>query len=114
MSETFYNKMLNLLMKNGMFQSQANEVMKMVCSSNEFAEMATRWTDRASDYPENLQHLIWSMIRRVALTYIERECPLAWFRPMFLPTDEFEKFLEENNYEEWLKQHRSTSGAIVH
>jgi hypothetical protein len=76
-------KFENMLVENGMFEGQAKEVMAIVMADEANEAMAERWNDDEEGYPEQLFDVIWFSIKGTALEYIEKNCPMAWFKPMF-------------------------------
>ena len=46
-------------------------------------------------YEEALQRLFYVVLKPYALEYIEQTCPGAWFKPMLLPQNELNKFIED-------------------
>ena len=45
--------------------------------------MKGRWNDDVAGYPDYLLVALTPGIKHVAAAYIEENCPLAWFKPMF-------------------------------
>lgn len=77
----FYDYFIKQLTERGVFKNQAEEIMEKVMTNNPMME--GRWSERTSNYPENLTNIIWMGIEDEALKYIKENCPQAWFRPMF-------------------------------
>ncbi len=81
-----------MLVASGMFESQAKEVMDMAIPildagfGKEEGESVYKLTyDRAaSEYPSFLYPLIFERIKPVALQWIDKNKPEAWFREMFV------------------------------
>jgi hypothetical protein len=46
-------------------------------------------------YEDALQRLFFMVLKPYALKYIEQTCPGAWFKPMLLPEEELNKFIED-------------------
>lgn len=80
---TIEEKLKEMLVGNGLFPSQAEEVMTRVKNDQIDDEMKKRWSDDISGYPTEFISALWLGTRRVTLTYIIESCPMAWFRPMF-------------------------------
>ena len=78
---TVYEKMLKLLIDNGMFESQAREVLKIVAAEQQ--ERGNRWVDDEKDYPAGLYNVLWLSVKRTALKWLNENAPQAWFKPMF-------------------------------
>lgn len=84
---TFEDKLKELLVGNGLFDNQADEVVIIVKNAPENDIMAQRWNDRVEDYPPMMVNILWFTAKRHALEYIDANCPQAWFRPMFVDKD---------------------------
>jgi len=80
---TMREKMIALLEQNGMFTNQAESVMKIAESAEELTGMERRWNDDVCEYPAPLLAVTWMSVRSIAREWIEKECPKAWFLPMF-------------------------------
>lgn len=83
---TFEQWMRDKLTNNGMFPDQVEAVVTRVKAENE--SMAQRWNDQIDGYPEQMISSLWLVVKRIALEYIDAECPKAWFRPMFVSESE--------------------------
>lgn len=71
------------LVSNGMFPQQAKAVLEEVMALPENEPMQGRWDSQMSDYPQVLQKALILSANNQALSWIDRNLPLAWFRPMF-------------------------------
>ena len=91
----FLTLMRNFLIENGMFESQADEVIDIATSHSALESMSSRFLDDVSGYPEVMSTLCLVSIKAVALVYIDEKCPAAWFRPMFLSTEEQKETMPE-------------------
>jgi hypothetical protein len=80
---TIEDKIKEMLVGRGMFDGQAAEVMKIVKAKDIHESMMHRWDDNMEDYSQALLVVLWASAKATALEYIDAECPLAWFRPMF-------------------------------
>jgi hypothetical protein len=80
---TFKEKVLDLLYNNGMFQDQAEQVLERVVTDDACTDFQGRWNDRVEDYPSLMVNLLWMAVKRVALAWINENCPQAWFKPLF-------------------------------
>jgi len=73
------------LHKNGMFETQVNDVFKLIVADESMKEFRCRWDDKAKDYGlAPIVAMIQLAAKPIALKYIDDNCPEAWFRPMFL------------------------------
>lgn len=83
------------LERNGMSITQAQAVIERMVSGEADSSMPTRWQEDTGDYPPMLYNLIWGICKTYALKYIDSECPMAWFRPCYLPEAEQREFLRK-------------------
>lgn len=86
---TIEEKLVEILVSNGMFDTQAKEVLRNVKADKVNKPMRQRWNDALEDYPEILVNALWINTKQHALKWIDENAPQAWFRPMF--TDEIPK-----------------------
>lgn len=103
---TFNEEMTTYLTDHGMFDSQARLVMEMVKDHELFKEMRGRLNEETTDYPTAIKSMCFMYLRVVALEYIDKNCPAAWFRPVFLPEEEQRKVIPEA-----FQKERSTSAS---
>ena len=75
--EYFIEKLENC----GMFKSQATEVIKILKTKPELFG-SIKWGDKTSDYPEVVFITMWYLIVTEALSWIDENAPLSWFRAM--------------------------------
>lgn len=80
---TVEEKMIQLLVNKGMFESQAKQVLESAKIHKLFKETDTKWDSPSSGYPDSCLVVISMSIDMIALEWIDRNCPKAWFRPMF-------------------------------
>lgn len=86
--KTLKDAMLERLQGNGLFPDQAEAVFKEAIADECMETMVGRWNDEASGYPEGLIVTSWMLMKPIAAKWIEKNCPQAWFRPMFAPGSE--------------------------
>ena len=83
---TTREKFESMLVKNGMFESQAKKVMDIAIP--ELKQMSPDYDitfDRPSEeYPSVIYNIIFIAIKPIALKWIEENAPQAWFKPMFM------------------------------
>ena len=79
---TIEEKLKSMLTERGMFENQAEEVLAELKKSKDC--MATRWTDGIEGYPSQLLNVLWIVTKRLSSEHIEKHCPQAWFKPMFI------------------------------
>lgn len=95
---TVREKLENLLYNRGMFESQAKEVIDIAIPeldkmSAEMGQSKVNWDRPSEDWP-NVMYSVWIMaIEPISLKWIEKNCPMAWFKPMFMKEADREKFL---------------------
>lgn len=77
----FYDFFTKQLTSLGMFPNQAKDVMTITMERH--SEMKGRWDEDITSYPQQLQNIIWLSIEDIALEYIEKNVPEAWFKPIF-------------------------------
>lgn len=85
--QTSENKIREMLMAHGMFDSQVDAVMPAVKAAVDSMAGEIKydfaWNGKADAYPEELYWLIFNQIKPVVLDWIDKNKPMAWFRPMF-------------------------------
>lgn len=69
------------LVSNGMFESQAAQVLNIVKGRNE--AMNGHWEDNKADYPDVMLRVIILDANLAAVEWIDENLPNAFFRPMF-------------------------------
>lgn len=77
------DKMLELLINNGLFPQDAEEILKRYISSDEAKPMACRMNDDESSYPPQALAAVWLGIQHHALEWIDENVPEHWARPIF-------------------------------
>lgn len=81
---TLEEKLRQLLVEHGLFESQADAVIQSVKADDANEAMLGRWGDAVDDYPPQMLAMLWLSTKRHALSYIDANLPLAWFRPLFV------------------------------
>lgn len=90
----FYDEMLEQLKKRGMFEEQAKEVLEVYMLKDQ--SMEGRWTDETDGYPPIMKAIVWASLKKDAYEWIEKNCPDAWFKPIFqFSEEELLKKMEE-------------------
>ena len=77
-------KLLQELVNNGLFDSEAAAVIARYEESEMGAPIKGRLDDDASGYPESVYITTWIGVKHTALEWIDETCPQHWARPMFL------------------------------
>ena len=69
----------------GMFTSQAEEVIKLAIPelNKVIPDYSITWDSPYTDYPDTLYMVMMVTIKPIALKWIEKNAPEAWFKPMF-------------------------------
>jgi hypothetical protein len=100
----FAEKMIELMVANGMFESQAKEVMQGIMKDHDFGggSMVNRWDDNIDGYSDVMVHVIWTSVKDEALEWIELNAPQAWFKPMFFSIERRNSWLKEQDAPEHL------------
>ena len=78
--ETFIK---DYLTKNGMFESQADEVFELIKKDKANESMADRWNDSVDHYPESMRAAFIFIAKKTGLKYLNENLPHAWFKWMF-------------------------------
>jgi len=83
--ETVKEKLECALMKMGMFESQAKEVIDLAIPKlQELAgDYKITFNNSSDSYPNGLYAVWFITIKPIALKWIEENKPQAWFKPMF-------------------------------
>lgn len=105
---TLYDYMISEMTSRGMFPQTAETVMQEIVNSKNFAggEMQGKWELTASDYP--MVNFIWVFVRNYALSYIDKNTPAAFYKPMFMDAASMERYKEENDFEGWLARRENS------
>ncbi len=82
---TVKDKLFNMLIERGMFDSQAEKVMeKAIPELINLVEYYSISFNRPSDeYPKPIYDVLFLAIKPIALKWIEENIPMAWYKPMF-------------------------------
>lgn len=80
---TFRQYIEDYCYQRGMFPEQTQIVVEMVTTDKANEAMSGRWNDQTTGYPMPILAMMVMSINRHTITYIEKECPKAWFKPMF-------------------------------
>jgi len=74
-----------MLINMGLFESQAKEIIALAIPEIDKGSQDYKisWNSPASGYPEMLYGVWFQTVKIVALPWIVKNCPNAWFRPMF-------------------------------
>jgi hypothetical protein len=80
---TIREKFEQMLYERGLFPEQAKAVMDRAVEDAALAAMRGRWGDDVSGYSEQLIPALGVSVGRVALEWINENCPEAWFRSLF-------------------------------
>ena len=81
---TVLEKLEKMLQENGMFETQAKEVMKLaIIELNKSEDYKISFGSPDKDYPDILYKLWFKDIKPVALKWINDNIPQAWYKPMF-------------------------------
>ncbi|MFZ2310449.1 MAG: hypothetical protein WAW11_02805 [Patescibacteria group bacterium] len=82
---TTREKLIKMLVDNGMFESQAKKVLEIAIPKIEEATSNHdfTWDRPAEEYPESLYEIMWICVKATAKDWLAENAPQAWFRPMF-------------------------------
>jgi len=78
---TIEAKMRSMLEERCMFPQDAATVLESV--KRETADMKGRWNDDITGYLIQMGAVLYVIVRRAALAWIDQNCPNAWYRSMF-------------------------------
>ncbi|MDB5260376.1 MAG: hypothetical protein JWN37_607 [Candidatus Nomurabacteria bacterium] len=78
------DKMAKALFDRGLFEEQAEAVLKQYVESDLGKEMANRMEDDESDYPPTMMTIVGMGVKQTALEWIDANCPKHWARPLFM------------------------------
>jgi len=84
---TTKEKLIKKLMKLGLFENQAKEIMELAIPElNKIVpEYQITWNSPAEGYLEVFYNIMMVTIKRVALEWLKENKPEAWCIPMFEP-----------------------------
>jgi hypothetical protein len=74
-------EMTNYLIGNGMSQNQAASVI--VETKKEMSGTFNNWDSQIEAYSNELQNLIKLSVKQTALEWLNKNKPMAWFKPIF-------------------------------
>ena len=82
---TTREKLMDMLVQHGMFESQAEKVLEIAIPKIEAATPDYRitWNRPAEEYPNALYRVMWIYVKAAAKDWIAENAPRAWFRPIF-------------------------------
>ena len=83
---TVKEKLESMLVKNGMFENQTKEVIKLAMPKlNELVDdFEISFESNSNQYPDVLYGIWYTLIKPIALKWIDENKPMAWFREMFV------------------------------
>lgn len=83
MSETIEYKLRGMLAKRGLSDSETDTIMEAFKAQPYNDVVKGRWDDSVEDYPVEFLNGLTVGLFSEALTWIDANKPLAWYRPMF-------------------------------
>jgi len=85
--KTVESKLISMLIANGMFESQAKEVMQIALpklkKETTLKDYSINFSDSDGAYPPIIYNILFSLLKPIALKWIEENKPMAWYKPMF-------------------------------
>lgn len=81
--ETTRQRCLAILTNKGMFDREAEAVLAKAMPKIEVGGYQMTWERPASEYPDALYAVIGMILNNTALEWIDENCPMAWYRPLF-------------------------------
>lgn len=80
---TFKEWAVKYCFDRGMFEKVAAAVIEQLMQDESSDSMANRWNDTIDGYPPQMLGVLTVAINRIAVKYIEKNCPMAWYKSMF-------------------------------
>lgn len=82
---TFRDKFKLMIVGNGLFPEQAEEIMKSIENAEDdyLLSLQERLNDHIEGYPQSVLTVGWFVVKSFSLEWIEQNCPNAWCKPMF-------------------------------
>jgi len=80
---TIQEKLAKMLFDRGMFPDEATKIVDELKGLPQNKPMNGRWDEPEDDYPPVLITALWLTTKQLALAYIDENCPMAWYRPLF-------------------------------
>jgi len=83
---TVSEKIISMLVSNGMFESQAKEVMKLAITKlkNSIEDYTITFNSPSDQYPNIVYSILYMEVKPIALKWIDKNKPMAWYRMMFI------------------------------
>lgn len=80
---TVREKIIKTLEGMGMFNSQAEAVLKLAIAEID-SNTPINWNDTHNAYPPIIYGMVLGIIKPIALKWIDENKPQAWYREMFV------------------------------
>lgn len=81
---TTKERLIEMCVARGMFEDQAKQVVELaIIKIDGMDNYKTTWDRPANEYPDSLYIVMFMIVKDVALEWIDKNIPQAWFRPMF-------------------------------
>ncbi len=95
--KTVRQKLEQMLFEMGMFESQTVKVIDLAIPEIDAMQPSiqegeadeqpepykVKWSNPSTDYPDAIYSIWFQKVKQVALQWIDKECPQAWFRELF-------------------------------
>ena len=80
---TTKERLIHELQQLGLSERQAQQIFQ-IAYDKEFSkgDYKVTWDRPASEYPDIAYPVLMHALKRHALEYVDKHCPLAWFRPL--------------------------------
>jgi len=84
---TTREKLFKMLTDNGVLDSQAEAIMKLATPEIEklVPDYHITWDRPAEEYPDTMYALWYMTMKPIAFDWLDKNCPKAWFNPVFAP-----------------------------
>ena len=83
-NKTIKDWVVNYCFERGMFEDQALAVFEAVKASPANEAMEGRWNDPVDGYHQAILNVLALSVKQEAVTWIEKNLPKAWYKPMFV------------------------------
>jgi len=80
---TTKEKFVEFCIERGMSENQAEQVVNLAMTEIDKDECRTTWNRPAGEYPNEFYAVAFLILPRIALNWIEKNIPTAWYRPLF-------------------------------
>lgn len=80
---TISEKLLKMLDENGVFENEAKAIVERYTQHPLGAAMRGRMNDQLNNCPASVMVATWMGVKKVAVEWMDENCPEHWARSMF-------------------------------